>query len=73
MAKRPRTARRGAEPLRLRAGYVGERGGRWAGPVVASERRGTRWMVASPSTSNHGAAASRGTDGATSQGPRLRV
>ena len=42
MAKRPRTARRGAELLRYRAGNVGERGGRCHGPVVVTVR-GPPW------------------------------
>ena len=42
VAKRPRTARRGAELLRYRAGNVGEHGGLWDGPVVVTVR-GPPW------------------------------
>ena len=61
MAKRPRTAGRGAELLRYRAGNVGERGGRCNRPVVVTVR-GPWWA----SLEDHAACGARGRCG-----PRL--
>ena len=55
MAKRPRTAKRGAGPLRYRAGNVGERGGLCDRAVVVTVR-GPWWA----SLKDHAACAAQG-------------